>query len=440
MKMLKAIAIVIAVALAVLLIPNLRIFDEQLDPEISRRIAELPIPPAQGNAALYLYGLPAAEGKSPMQVGTEVIKLLQKKRAQDKTVNLSDEEYLAIYGGRDLDKDWRERYDEHCNVRADSHCLEKLLQIMKDNPVSDSRLLGQLKRYQELIRQPHFIEDTRSFDFNSPLPDFHQIWLLGRITTAQAFLTGTSEEFIASTQRDMDFWRLVLRESQTYIGKMVAMMSLHKNLLAISYVLKQEIKLNNTDLQALNTLLPPLDKDELDICEMFTGDLRFGVENRDQLLKSIFFDPSLRTLVLTLMTQASASVNHNFHQTYLPAYNLCRLSAPEFYLNAQRPISRLKLSRFNPYNLGAKIQTTNMWWPANSIGRPHDINGIYSLVRMQLRAVSGQNADQSMTLKALLTEPEFRNPYTQQLFDLDSTNRQLSFKCFEARNRCAINY
>lgn len=447
MRAIKVVAIILAIAFGVLFIPNLSIFDETLDPEITRRITALPSPPAQGNAALYLYGLPAADDQDPAAVGEAVIKLLQQKRAEGKTVNLSDEEHLAIYGGRDLDKDWLDRYDERCNVRKDKHCFAKQLALVKGNPVRDQRLIRQLDRYQDLIRQPHFIEDTRGMDFHSPLPDFHQIWLLGRITTAQAYLIGTRADFIAATQADMAFWRLVLRESQTLVGKMVAIAALQKNLLSISFMLKETPLLNDMETQAFTTILQPLAQDEIMIGEALTGDLRAGVENQLELLKYFSSDPSSRNLALALMEQTTASTNLYFKQTYLPVYNLSLLSAPEFYLSAQKPLTPLKFSRLNPYNLGGKIQLAQTGAIADYIGRSHNLSGMYSLVRMQLRAAISLQAredltdqDLQVTLEKLLTNPEFRNPYTQQPFDHDTAHRQISFNCYEARDRCAIHY
>lgn len=447
MKSLKAISITLAIALGVLFIPNLRIFDETLDPEITRRIADLPPPPLQGNAALYLYGLPAADDMSPATVGEAVIRLLQQKRAEGKTANLNDEEHHAIYGGSNLDKDWRERYDERCNVRLDKHCFAKQLALVKDNPVKDPRLLKQLDRYRELIRQPHFIEAHRGMDFHSPLPDFHQIWLLGRITTAQAYLTGTRTEFIAVTQADMAFWRLVLRESQTLVGKMVATAALQKNLLNISFTLKEIPSLSDEETQALTSLLKPLTQDEVMIDKALTGDLSIMVESQRDLLKHFSPDPSFRKLILSLMEQTTASANLHFKQTYLPAYKLSQMNAPEFYLNAQKPLTPLRFSRLNPYNLGGKIQLAKIWPVADYIGRAHDLNGIYTLVRLQLSTVTSlKNLEApkeqvfQQTLKKLLDDPEFRNPYTQRHFDIDDAHGEISFNCYEARNRCAISY
>ena len=110
------------------------------------------------------------------------------------------------------------------------------------------------------------------------------------------------------------------------------------------------------------------------------------------------------------------------------------MPAPEFYERAQTPIKPLEFSRFNPYNLGGKIDLSRNWQLASYIGRGHDLAGIYSLVALQLALKINPPQDIAAAIKL----SPYKNPYTEKPFDYDPATKALSFQCFEVKDVCKI--
>jgi hypothetical protein len=132
--------------------------------------------------------------------------------------------------------------------------------------------------------------------------------------------------------------------------------------------------------------------------------------------------------------QPTASSNLAYRHTFKPTFALSKMPAPEFYERAQTPIKPLEFSRFNPYNLGGKIDLSRNWQLASYIGRGHDLAGIYSLVALQLELKINPPQDIAATIKS----SPYKNPYTQKPFDYDPTTKALSFQCFDVKDVCKI--
>jgi hypothetical protein len=433
-KIFTRITVVIGLALAIVFIPNLSIFDETLLPEITERLGNPPNPNINGNAIYSLYGISAATGKDPDAVGKSVIQSLQSKHAKGEFANLNRDERTALYSGDEKwDAEWQAAYPAaDCTPRKQTNCFSELTADVKQTPLTHPRLIAQLERYHRIIQLPHLIEETRLMDYTSPVPNYSLLMQLGKLSQAYAYQTHGLDELLINSETDMRFWRMALADSHTTLGRMVAIASLYRNLAALSYTIKQQSELSSAQLQQLQALLKPLTTQEVSLEKVLVSELRFGAENWQTAPKAI---PEGESIILWTLTQPVAATNWFYRQTLKPAFALNQMSAMKFYEHAQTPTTALAFSRFNPYNLGGKINLAKNWQYAPYIGRAHDLAGIYSLVALQLelKTIAREN------WPATITSSQYKNPYTKKPFDYNATANSLGFSCFSAADICEIS-
>ncbi len=426
---------VIGLGVGIVFIPNLSVFDETQLPEITERLSKPVNPNVEGNAAYHLYGLAAASDKDPYMVGKAVVATLQSKHAKGQMAQLTEQETIDLYGGKEKwDDEWSAIYPAaDCKPREKTDCFAQLLVQVKTQPFSQPRLLVQLERYHNIIKLPHLIEETGLMDYTSPLPNYYVMMQMGKLSQANTYHASGLDGLINNSQADMQFWRMALTDSQTLIGKMVSLASLRRNLSALSYAIGMETELSSTQVQNLQTLLKPLTHEEISMERVLTGELRFSAENWKTAPKET---PEGVSPIMWLLYQPTATSNLTYRHTIKPTFALSKISAPEFYERAQTPIKPLELSRFNPYNLGGKIELSRNWQYTGYIGRAHDLAGIYSLVALQLELKISPPQDLIATIKS----SPYKNPYTQKPFDYDPATNALSFQCFEAKDVCKITF
>ncbi|MEN0039517.1 MAG: hypothetical protein AAGC78_20745 [Cellvibrio sp.] len=434
-KILTRSTFVTGLALGIVLIPNLAIFDEALAPEISQLLSNPANPDIPGNAAPDAYGLAAESSRDIKQVGEKFIAALRDKRAQGKSASLSEQEIKDFLGGSDFDKTWQALYPAaKCVPREYDNCFENLLADINVTPITNERLHSQIERYRLIIQQSHYIEDIRSMDSASPLPSYGPMLQLGKIINADAYLTKGIDGLIETARADLKFWRIVLGESQTILGKMIALNALRGDLQALSYAISQQPALSDKQRQELQNLLLPLGREEIAIDEALLTEFRMMVENRQTFFLFFSATPGNESWFLNLLVQPTASVNRYFKYAYQPSYNFSKLTAPEFYMRAQAPIRPVEFSRFNPYNLGGKIKLSQPWQIADYIGRAHDLAGIYSLVSLQLELTAAAQQD----ISERIASSSYKNPYSEKSFDYDAKTNTLSFRCFDVKDTCKI--
>lgn len=425
--------LVVGLGVGIVFIPNLSLFDEALLPEITERLSKPINPNIEGNAAYHLYGLAAASDKDPYVVGKAAVATLQSKHAKGEMANLTEQETIDIYGGKEKwDDEWSAIYPAaNCNPREKADCFTQLLAQVKAQPFTQPRLLVQLERYNNIIKLTHLIEEVRLLDWTSPVPNYHIAMQMGRLSQANAYNTSGLDGLISNSQADMQFWRMALTDNQILLGKMVSLAALRRNLSALSYAISKETELSPTQTQSLQTLLKPLTPEEISIERVLNGELRFSAENWKTAPKET---PEGVSPIMWLLYQPTATSNLTYRHTFKPTFALSKMSAPEFYERAQTPIKALEFSRFNPYNLGGKIELSRNWQFASYIGRAHDLAGLYSLVALQLALKINPPQD----IAAAIKSSPYKNPYTNKPFDYDPATKALSFQCFEAKDVCKI--
>src|SRR6186997_3281603 len=89
--------IVAAVAVLLVILVNLSIFDEPLLPQLDALRKSKPAP-IDGNAYPFALGFLAAQGRDPRAAGVEIIGVLQARRDKGEPATIGKEEKRAILG------------------------------------------------------------------------------------------------------------------------------------------------------------------------------------------------------------------------------------------------------------------------------------------------------------------------------------------------------
>lgn len=425
----------LAILMVGTLIINTSPFDEELIPELQALLKRDPTVPVDGNAYTLILGYTTANDGDPLEVGKALISLYRKKYADGGALTISDEEYLQIHGASDLDRAWQSEYSAlTCRARLEWNCIDELVKQLNNKPATDRRMGTMLQRYQQIVAQPTFLENDE-LDVSSRLPNYDVMVKLSRIALADSLRQGNIDGAIVALEKDMGFWRMVLRDGQSLIAKMVANAGLRMDIQAISYLIANS-EFDDMQQQKLMNLVEPLSAEAVDISETFWWERKIGIRSGDFRQQS---DNWLENLLVAIVYQPNATDNENYHVFWLPLLYLCKLSAPEFIEQvATKPMS-YKFKIFPPslYNLGGKyiIAQSFPTTVPDYIGRIHDLSGMFNLVDLQLEIKSAAG----ISVADVVRHSHYTNPYTGEPMQYDASQHLIGFTCFRSVEKCQLS-
>ncbi len=155
----------------------------------------------------------------------------------------------------------------------------------------------------------------------------------------------------------------------------------------------------------------------------------------------------MQKMLLAVSTQPNATLNRYYEQITQPMMELAKASPSQFKQRVQQGMAAQFDYRIFPpdlYNLGGivMLQTfrSNQAW--DYIGRIHDLQGMLSLVRLQIEIEQTLNRDamsfDDETIQGLIDASTSRDPYTQEAMSWNRESQTLSFDCF-GESLCQIN-
>ncbi|MDH5631267.1 MAG: hypothetical protein OEY96_14045 [Gammaproteobacteria bacterium] len=443
--LLGLVTLVISLITIVLLI-NLSIFDEELDPEIQELIKPKPLVLSPDNAYFAYMGISASADKDMMESGMAFVK----RYAENRNNGIDDmltQDYLETLGKRIPDT-LGDNF-EFCSVRKQNDCVSKINKQIADMPADDPLLLLQLQRYQTMIKLQKF-EYPFQFSNMSLLPGYSPILKLNKIQISTISQQLNNSKIIKNLIADIKFWRMALDQDNLLIGKMIALEPLWSDLGFLSDFIRKN-NLNEKQIQKIKSFLLPLSNDEKDFIATFDTEFIYvhhflANPNLDYLAEqnNMFY-------VFLALYQPNASINMHYRSYVQPMKDLSELSLADFlfYLeNCKNGIeqdnvdcihdniptpSYFNLSNY--YNLTGKFMLSYAAWPIEDyIARVHDLNTMIRLVNLQL---SLKTVDKELIPQAI-KESEFNNPYTNKPMDYDAENGWLSFECLDKSSVCKV--
>lgn len=437
MKIMKYTLILLSLVLlpiALLAGVNLAVFDEALDEPVARALAVNREWVLEGNGFAYLYGLSASSNISAEQQASEVLALMAQLSSVSRKSELGaalGEKLNQLVTNNDADAEWLAEYDAlDCRFRDDPACFSALVAQVSNigsMPLRAKKVLG---RYQKMLNMKVFIE-PQFMDWETSFPDFQLAMKLGFLNLATAYEKGKGEYFLAQLEKDMQYWRLVLAQSHTVLGKMVANAVLHRDLCFLSFYLLEQ---SPTDVQKRNiaSFIKPLTADERDISEAFLEELRIA-----HAIGLYVHNPkAMANLLQAIAYQPNATLNNYYQYLTAPAIKLSKLSGK--YLLSNIAINGDKYpgaSIFPPsvFNLAGKLFFKNqLWSTVDYTARMHNLDGMYRLLNLQLIA-------KSEAIGPALTNEQWLNPFTETAMNYNASKNELWFECYKkAPTGCRI--
>ncbi len=441
-KLLLGVLAVFLIFIFIVIFVNFSAFDEELSPEVAESLKPVKMPPVNENAFFAIWGLSASNDKNVIHAGSALITRYLENKEQRDLDEITADDYTEILGGKDLDASWEDRY-ERCTARSEYGCMAKLAHQLSNEPIDDPRLILMLSRYEQITQMSNF-QHIGHLTFVSPLPPYGLLMKLRRLKTASALNSESSSEFIQQINQDLNFWRMLLKNGNSLIDKMIAVAGIWSDLQVLSELLKNHTEITADEFQLVNTMLTPLSKQELNISEAFEFEQR-AFYNTLTSIKPAQLEMAfgLSSSPIFWLMQTNATIN-DYQQYFIhPINRLSELSSKDFYQaindKANCCFQELKsLSDFSPnslYNLGGKLLLPATLIQAQDyIARVHDLNGVISLVRLQLllKTVPDEQVEES------INSSNITNPYTGEPMIYDRKDKWLGFECLNEGSFCKI--
>lgn len=426
-------ALLLALVLVFVMVINTSPFDQKPLPEIHQFADDELNLDDTGNSYPALLALNVGADSDPWTAGSEMIRRLRQKSESGEPISLSEAEHMAVFGEADADA-WRDDFLElGCNPRVSHTCFDslraELAQKTTDGWAADHRLNLLLERYRRIVQMPRFVEFSEA-DLTTRLPPYQIMMQLARLALIQASLGSDTmqgqQRFLAALGQDMRFWRLMLRDGQTLIAKMVAVAGLRTDILYLSGYLRTT-KPDGIDSQQIDELTRPLSAEEWDIGEAFLAEQHFYFHEIAGL------DHGLMSLIV----QENATKNEYFRSRTLPLLLLSKMSAAEFFAAPRDAEPPSHVGVFPPtlYNLGGKL-LLDVSAPQYDeyIGRVHDLVGMIDLAKAQWLTLDQPGPSITNAIAAT----GLGNPFTGKPFELDPNGELLGFQCFAQTDSCEL--
>jgi hypothetical protein len=431
----RLLLLVTAVVVLAVLLVNLSWFDEPLLPQIEALRQQRQVS-VEGNGYPFALGFLAAEVRDPNAAGVEVIARLNELRGQGAPMSLDEEQMRAILGTPAPDSGLETTLGFHCQARHRLDCAERLVSWIAAVDLDTPQLAVLFKRYEILLRQPHFVE-TPEPSLETPWPPLGPIVALGRLRLAMSLRADTTPIFLEKASQDLTFWRVTLREGERLGMKMVALAAI-RNAHDLVAALMRERNLNSQELELLRDVVRPFTHEEADIGAAFTS------EARGPLLSGVTPAAQDSSWLTQLLLQENATFNQFFRETIEPMRLRSSLSAREYFAKKEYEPLRHEI-RWTPgvfYNVGGKLALSRSPWdPHQFSSRVHDEDGRIALLLLQAEIEENPELD----VGTLVRNSEHRNPYTGGAMEYDKQSGTIGFACLhtafhppELADQCAV--
>jgi hypothetical protein len=432
-----------------LFIYNLEVLDEDLYPEVlaltqNRLSTTEEVPAVKENAFYALMGMRAEADKDMSEVGVQLVEHYLQNRTERGSEFYSDD-YYEIVGAREATaNNWLLTYD-FCSSMVDFSCLEYLATQLDETPITDQRLVMLMQRYDQLLEMPFYYYPIEVSNV-APTMGYQHIFSLSQIRLANLYNKSSADQFLSHLNSDIQFWKLVLRESVFGIEKMISVGRIHQGLNYLSEHMRKNT-LSERDTLIIRDILKPLTPEEADISESYVSDTLSMYRWLDEGMPKSNNDAFANWLAVQL-TRKNDAKNAFYSVFTAPLVRQSKLSAAEFSSEfgtvaypdyAQRRLQAgVRLSNFSNLGRNTLIASNRCNNCEMSIARIHNLEGVRRMVELQLD-LSINEVDST---EEFILDSDFTNPYTGEAFNYNSLTRILSFNCIErsaiSRSGCRI--
>jgi hypothetical protein len=326
-----------------------------------------------------------------------------------------------------------------------------------DKLAEENKVLVQ--RYQALIQQRGYHNPATPAP-SMPYPPFADLQRASNLLWARAvndLATNNGEAFLSSAERELNFWRMVLRGAGSALEKLVVISFLRRNYGLLSDAAATFPDNVRAEHERWLGLARPLSDEETDWSRALTGEFRIGARLFRALPDLPSGEDKKRSDCVKTERQNCAEPKGSLWSLQHPFWFKTPLYRAQATINRQAEhISRLiaitrepagqmlidaKAWREQAQAAAKPTHVTHQWLAYNPVGerladptipverlaQVVDLGGYVRLVNLQIQITALRLADQEVGPFLQTTAEEFTNPYTGRAMDWDATSRTLSF-------------
>lgn len=420
--------------LAFTIIINMPVFDEELLSEV-QAIKEIKAQPfSEDNAYPALYAINSASGANLMDASKIIRDHLNNQIVKTGTDFLSGKDNKNLIG-KGHDDSWNSTFN-YCNSRKESGCMIAMAKDLISNPITDQRLLSQLQRYEALLDYSTY-SDARQGDMASLIPAFGLIFNLQKFYLTEAFTNKTTNDYLSAWQKDMAFWRMISSHSHMLITKMIAIAAIRTNMDSLSTAIKQGT-LSFEQLAQLQANIETLAHNEFDLSTTFEFEFKYVMNTLDREES----DKSIGMTEWINFYQPKATLNFNYLHVTKVLKKISALKTQAYYQyqeSAQYQSDMSAITLWSPtmlYNPTGKLMVSYAFPAYNDyIGRGHDLNGMFYLLKLQIEIALNPEQD----IEQVIAQSQYTNPYTLEPMSYNKDSHSIYFDCMDKHSICELS-
>ncbi len=441
---LKYLAILVVTFITLVLVINLSIFDEELSPEVAAMFEKQQQAIESDNAYVAMWGITADSNKDFIDAGIELMQRHHEITSSSENTILTDLDMEQILGNRDLDRDWKERY-KSCRARTRNGCLKEMSELLKNNPIQDPRLLLMLERYSRMVKLTKY-QPIMEVNFASILPSYSEIMRLSQLRISNVYLKKETMNTLLTVEEEIKFWKLMLKQSGNMLEKMISVASLWRNYKYLSEIIKSET-ISVQESKRIQSMLMNLSKEEQDMTVVFYTETKMALiallDMMSTETKSMGSLSGIKFKNLSPFWQKNGTLNDAYGRNFIPLVCLSKLTEINFYkfhkqnkdyceFPKEETIKYINFSLYNP--VGKVLVSIGLPAYPDYIARVHDLNGVISLVKLQLELKSVADED----IENIIKNSSIRNLYTGESMIYDKEKNEIGFDCLDKNSVCKI--
>lgn len=452
-KIITSLALSVLTILLVFILVNQ--FDEDLDPELKVILDKKQTPPPETENAFYAYtGFYAPEGVDIVQAGKKLLDEYEHTPITDRTSFFSNDEQFD--GKRLTVVDDKIRI---CRIPTERNSCLKMIRSKKDTiaqNLNKNRVL--ITRYKSLYQYSHFYSNS-SYLPETPF-SVHNLVLK---EIAIDWVEGRRQQALDTLISDIRFHRMVARESQTLLSKLVALAGMSYSYRMLQEFINECVVCAKKD-SRINAVLADLDDETILSHRIMEGEIRWVYATHIKAMDSVktrydYFNMALGSNslgeksaskfygVLGYLMEYNATMNDNFVRLFKPNLLLSQYKYKGFEEREKltREIFNNKSYKwyeyfYNPAGKYLNQQGIPILGYAQYFKVPFKVGAQIRLTRLQLLIKQKRLSTETISDFLKKQPTENLDPYTGASVRYDQQNKSLYVYPFNRKDDVELVY
>ncbi|WP_049723231.1 hypothetical protein [Gilvimarinus polysaccharolyticus] len=316
-------------------------------------------------------------------------------------------------------------YFSNCRKEG-NQCQALSAALDKPKLLAENSLL--LNRYQNLLSSDYY-HQTTSINIQAPLPSYQHLIQGQKLYLLQLYTLAT-DDIKPLLQNDLDFWRLMLKDCDILICKMVAVAGV-KNHFGLAGVFLTTMPSEQKKQLLPSSWATPLSNQERSLKKSLVGEYQFFSNTTDPQALEFFYAsdeapnaieiPFYRLTSQLFKPQASLNLAATMYRNTERTATLSFSALAAHKKKAPQPAEKIKGNfLYNP--VGRLLAASSEAWIFDTYSyRITDLEGIRQL------SLAAAHLDPNKDIQNQLNQLPYKNPYTGKAFSYNNNHKTINF-------------